>query len=382
MDLHVRYPALSDLRARAKRRLPHFVWEYLDSGTGQDLTKARNRQALDGVRLMPSVLHGETTPDLETTVLGRTHALPVGIAPVGMSGLIWPDAERHLASMAAVEHIPYTLSTVASQTPEDLHPVIGEDAWFQLYTPRDPGIRKDILTRVKAAGFSTLVMTVDLPVSSRRERQMRSGLTQPPRLTPRILAQVACRPAWALGMAQKGMPRMRLIDDYAPDTKGLPSNAHAGYLLRTAPDWDYLRAVRDGWEGPMVVKGVLRAEDAKRLEEEGVDAIWVSNHGGRQFDAAPAATEVLPAIRAATRLPMIVDGGVESGLDILRLVALGADFVMMARSWHYALAALGPAGPAHLADILRQDMIANMGQLGLTRLEEARDCLWSEPSGH
>ncbi|WP_371226451.1 alpha-hydroxy acid oxidase [Roseovarius sp. 2305UL8-3] len=377
MDLHVRYPALSDLRIRAKRRLPHFVWEYLDSGTGQDLAKIRNRQALDDVRLMPSVLHGETTPNLQTALLGRTHALPVGIAPVGMSGLIWPDAERHLARAAAVEQIPYTLSTVASQRPEDLQPVIGEDAWFQLYTPRDPDIRSDMLTRVKAAGFSTLVMTVDVPVGSRRERQMRSGLTQPPRLTARLLAQIAFRPAWALGMTQQGMPRMRLIDDYAPDTKGLPSNAHAGYLLRTAPDWDYLRWVRDAWDGPMVVKGILRVEDAQRLEDEGVDAIWVSNHGGRQFDAAPTGIEMLPAIRAATRLPLILDGGVESGLDILRAIALGADYVMMARAWHYALAALGPAGPAHLADILRADLIANMGQLGLTKLTEVRECVWS-----
>ncbi len=381
MDLHVRYPALSDMRIRAKRRLPHFVWEYLDSGTGQDLTKARNRQELDAVRLMPSVLHGEIKPDLTTNVLGRTHALPVGIAPVGMSGLIWPDAERHLARAAAAENIAYTLSTVASQTPEDLQPVIGEDAWFQLYTPRDPEIRRDMLARVKAAGFSTLVMTLDVPVGSRRERQMRSGLTQPPRLTPRLLSQIARCPAWAAGMARQGMPRMRLIDDYAPDTKGLPSSAHVGYLLRTVPDWDYLRAVRDAWTGPMVVKGVLRTEDAQRFEGEGIDAIWVSNHGGRQFDAAPGATEVLPAIRAETRLPLIVDGGAESGLDILRLLALGADYVMMARAWHYALAALGPAGPAHLADILRADLMANMGQLGLTQLAQVRACLWPEPPG-
>jgi len=212
---------------------------------------------------------------------------------------------------------------------------------------------------------------VDVPVPSRRERQVRSGLTTPPRLTPRLMAQVARCPAWALGIARHGMPRMRLIDEYAGKTSGLPSNKHAGYLLRTAPDWDYLRWLRDAWDGPMIVKGVLDAGDATRLEGEGVDAVWISNHAGRQFDAAPATIESLPAIRAATTLPVLIDGGFETGLDILRAIALGADFVMLGRPWHYALGALGADGPAHLTDILTQDLIANMGQLGLSALSGA-----------
>ena len=375
MSLHARYPALCDLRARARRRVPHFVWEYLDSGTGGEHAKARNRAALDAIRMTPSILHGEVAPDLRTALLGQTHALPFGIAPVGMSGLIWPLAERHLAQAAAREGIPYALSTVASQTPEDLRGHAAPGSWFQIYPPRDPDIRTDMLARVRAAGFTTLVMTVDVPAASRRERQVRSGLTQPPRLTPRLLAQIARCPAWAFGMARTGLPRMRLIDDYAPATKGLPSTSHAGYLLRTAPDWDYLRWVRDAWTGPMVLKGVLDPEDAPRLQAAGIDALWISNHGGRQFDAAPAPIEVLPGIRAATDLPLILDGGIETGLDILRAMALGADFVMLARAWHYALAALGAAGPAHLADILREDLLANMAQLGLTRLTEARSRL-------
>lgn len=367
MTLHARYPALCDLRARARRRLPHFVWEYLDSGTGEEHSKARNRAELDRVRFTPSILHGEIAPDLRTSLLGQTHALPFGIAPVGMSGLIWPDAERILARAAAQADIPYTLSTVASRTPEDLRGHAAKGSWFQLYPPRDPGIRADMLARARAAGFTTLVMTLDVPAGSRRERQARSGLTQPPRLTPRLIAQIALRPAWAMGMARMGMPRMRLIDDYAPASRGLPSNKHAGYLLRTAPDWDYLHWVRDAWTGPMIVKGVLDPADAPRLGAAGIDALWVSNHGGRQFDAAPAPIEVMPAIRAATDLPLILDSGVETGLDILRAIALGADFVMLGRAWHYALAALGSRGPAHLAEILREDLIANMAQLGLAR---------------
>ncbi|HKL54772.1 MAG: alpha-hydroxy acid oxidase [Roseovarius sp.] len=371
MNLHATYPALSDLRARAQRRIPRFVWEYLDSATGTECTKSRNRAKLDEVLLMPSILHGEVSPDLSTSLFGDTLPLPFGIAPVGMSGMIWPGAEPMLARAAATAGIPYALSTVATRTPADLKPDLGDHAWFQMYPPRDPDIRTDMLARARDAGFGVLVLTVDVPVPSRRERQVRSGLTTPPRLTPRLMAQVARCPAWALGIARHGMPRMRLIDEYAGKTSGLPSNKHAGYLLRTAPDWDYLRWLRDAWDGPMIVKGVLDAGDATRLEGEGVDAVWISNHAGRQFDAAPATIESLPAIRAATTLPVLIDGGFETGLDILRAIALGADFVMLGRPWHYALGALGADGPAHLTDILTQDLIANMGQLGLSALSGA-----------
>ncbi|MFO7769964.1 MAG: alpha-hydroxy acid oxidase [Roseovarius gahaiensis] len=379
MNLHAKYPALHDLRLRARRRIPHFVWEYLDSGTGSEATTARNRSKLDEVRLMPSILHGEITPDLSARLFGQTLPLPVGIAPLGMSGLIWPGAEQLLAGAAAQLGMPYALSTVATQTPSDLQGVVGEHAWFQMYPPRDPDIRADMLERARNAGFGTLVLTVDVPVASRRERQVRSGLTTPPKLTPRLLAQIARCPTWATGIARRGMPRMKLIDHYAGNLSGLSSTAHAGYLLRTAPDWEYLRWLRDAWDGPMIVKGVLDAGDVPRLEDEGIDAIWVSNHAGRQFDAAPATIEALPAIRAATSKPVILDGGIETGLDILRAIALGADFVMMGRPWHYALGALGARGPAHLHDILSLDLRANMGQLGLSNLSEAPRRLISAP---
>lgn len=365
MSLHNTYPAISDLRAGAKKRIPSFVWEYLDSATGDERTKMRNQARLGQVGLTPSVLHGEFAPDLSTTFLGQKLPLPFGISPIGMSGLIWPNAEQLLAKSAASFGIPYTLSTVAAQTPEDLAPHLGENAWFQMYPPRDEAIRIDMLERAKAAGFKTLVLTVDVPVASRRERQTRSGLTNPPKLTPRLLAQVLQKPAWALGTMRHGMPRMRMLDKYSsPAAEGLSSTAHVGYLLRTSPDWDYIKWLRDSWDGPFVVKGVLRPDDSTALEKIGLDAIWVSNHAGRQFDAAPATIDILPKIKAATKLPIIFDSGIEGGLDILRVLASGADFVMLGRAWHYALGALGDEGPAHLIDILAKDLAANMGQLG------------------
>ncbi|MDJ0821219.1 MAG: alpha-hydroxy acid oxidase [Paracoccaceae bacterium] len=372
MDLNARFPAISDLRTQARRRIPKFVWEYLDSGTGSEATTRRNSAAFDGVLFDPSILHGEVAADLTATLLGEAHPLPFGVAPVGMSGLIWPGAEAKLARAATKAGLPYTLSTVAAATPEEIGPLTGGKGWYQLYPPRDPEIRKDMLKRAQEAGFHTLVLTVDVPIASRRERQLRSGLTQPPRLTPRLLAQVALRPAWALGMAQLGMPRMRTLDAYSSDTQSRDSTAHVGYLLRTAPDWDYLAWLREHWRGPLVVKGVMRAEDAPRLEKAGVDALWVSNHSGRQFDGSLASIEALPALRAATDLPLIFDSGIRGGLDMLRAIALGADFVMLGRPWHYALGALGNTGPAHLIDILTRDLTANLGQLGVARPADLR----------
>lgn len=370
MDLHTKYPGLPDLAARARGRIPHFVFEYLDSATGSEATLRRNRQKLDEVLFHPSILSGTMTPELSVKLFDKKIALPFGIAPVGMSGLIWPNAEKLLAQTAARAGIPYCLSTVASQTPEDVAPVLGDDAWFQLYPPKDPGVMRDLVGRVKDAGFKVLAMTVDVPVASRRERQTRSGLTQPPRLTPRLLWQVMQRPAWALGTLRQGRPRLKTIETYVDDNRSLPSTEHIGYLLRTSPDAAYLAALREAWDGPLVLKGVMNPDEAKPLSDQGVDGIWLSNHAGRQFDGAPASIEVLPAMRDATDLPIIFDSGIGGGLDILRALALGADFVMMGRAWHYALAALGPRGPDHLLDMFTRDIVSNMGQIGIERFAD------------
>lgn len=373
MEPDLQYPALSDLRAACKRRVPGFVWEYLASATGTEAVIPRNRAALDAVLFRPAILRGPIVPDLCTTLLGDTCAAPFGIAPVGMSGLIWPGAEEALARFAAQAGIPYTLSTVATRLPEQIGPLVGGQGWFQLYPPRDPDIRRDMLRRARGAGFRVLVLTADLPGPSRRERQLRARLTLPPRVTARMLAQVALRPAWALGTLRHGRPRLALMESYARAQAGTSSVAHIGYQLRAAPDWDYLRALRDEWAGPLVVKGVMDPDDARPLRAAGVDALWVSNHGGRQFDGAPAALDLLPAIRqsAGPDLPILFDGGVESGLDVLRALALGADFVMLGRGWHFALGALGALGPAHLFHILTEDMKSCMTQMGIVRPDQA-----------
>ena len=379
MDINSKYPAISDLRSKARKRIPHFAWEYLDSATGDESTVYRNRSALDAVHFVPRGLRGEIAPELATSFLGQTYSAPFGIAPVGMSGLMWPGAEKALASFASEAKIPYCMSTVATTTPEDVAHHLGDMGWFQMYPPRDEAIRNDMLKRIKNAGFTTLVITIDVPSQSRRERQIRGGLVQPPRLTPRILAQVARCPEWAIRTALNGKPRMKMIESYGKavmeSVASLPSNNHVGYLLRTAPDHKYIKTLRDNWDGPLIVKGVMCPDDAVPLEGLGVDAAWVSNHAGRQFAGSPGAIDMLPAVRAATRLPLIFDSGIEGGLDMLRALALGADFVMMGRAWHYALGAIGADGPKHLYDILMDDLTSNMIQIAATKLDDLPNLL-------
>ena len=382
MDLDLSHPSLADLRRRARQRLPHFVWEYLDSATGTEAARRRSEEALDALCFMPAILRGEVEFDLSTSLLGQTYARPFGIGPVGMSGLIWPGAETTLARLGAELSIPYCLSTVASQAPETVGPHCGSQGWFQLYPARDPEIRRDILRRAREAGFGTLVMTADVPVASRRERQRRARMSIPPRVNIRHLLQAAAHPAWTLGTLRHGRPRLRLMESYQHVLEGLagrtlPSTAHIGYLMRTVPDWDYLAALREEWPGHLVVKGVLDPRDAARLRTAGVDAVWVSNHGGRQFDAAPAALPALAEIRKALGpdYPLIYDSGVRSGVDVLRALAVGADFVMMGRAFHYGLAAFGAKGAAHAAHIISEEMLSAMGQMGIARPAQARDQL-------
>ncbi len=380
MNLDLRYPALSDLKIACKRRVPWFVWEYLDSATGTESVRPRNRAALDRVLFRPAILRGPITPELRCHFLGTEYAMPVGVAPVGMSGLIWPGAEAALARMAQATRLPYCLSTVATRLPEEIGPIAGDMGWFQLYPPKDPEIRADILTRARKSGFRVLVLTVDLPGPSRRERQLRAQLAIPPKLTPSMLWQIARRPAWALGTLRAGTPRLRLMEDYLKLAGSASSTAHPGYLLRAAPDWDYLHAVRDLWDGPLVVKGVLDPDAALRLRDAGADALWVSNHGGRQFDGAPAGLTALRQIRTALgpEMPLIHDGEIETGLDVLRALACGADFTMLGRGWHYALGAAGETGAFHLARLLRDDLVANMAQLGANQLAQVAARLLDE----
>ncbi len=372
MDLDLSHPSIEDLRVKARSRIPKFAFEYLDSATGRELGLKVNRDALDAIGFMPSVLCGRTKAELGTTLLGQTYDLPFGIAPVGMSGLMWAGAERMLAKAAVAHNIPFSLSSVAVASPEDVAPHIGNNGWFQHYPVNSGDLRREMLPRIREAGFHTLIITVDVPEESRRERQRRANLTVPPKADLRTLVEMASRPAWCLAHMREGIiPRMRFFDDYVP-TRGRESFTHAGKLIRGIPDWSYLRELRQEWDGKLIVKGVLRPEDATKMVSEGVDCIWVSNHSGRQFEAGPAVIDQLPKIRDAVGpdVPLIYDSGVAWGLDIMRALAKGADFVMLGRAFQYAVAAFGARGIDHLIHILKADVEANMSQLGAEKLDD------------
>ena len=372
MELDLSHPSIEDLRRKAQKRIPRFAFEYLDSATGRELGAKVNRNALDAIGFLPSVLCGRTKANLQAKLLGKTYDLPFGIAPVGMSGLMWAGAERMLAQAAVAHNIPFSLSSVAVASPEDVALHIGQNGWFQHYPVKSADLRRKMLPRIKAAGFHTLIITVDVPEESRRERQRRANLTVPPKADLRTLTEMAVRPAWCLAQLREGvMPRMRFFDDYVPQ-RGRESFTHAGALIRGIPDWQYLEELRAEWDGHLIVKGVLRPEDAKRMVEIGADCIWVSNHGGRQFEAGPAVIDQLPKIRAAVGkdVPLIYDSGVAWGLDVMRALAKGADFVMVGRAFQYAVAAFGRKGIDHLVHILKADITANMSQLGLENLDQ------------
>jgi L-lactate dehydrogenase (cytochrome) len=279
-----------------------------------------------------------------------------------------------LAAMAAKYRIPYTLSTVAAETPETVGPFAGDMGWFQLYPPNDRQLRDDLLNRAKVNGFRVLVVTADVPTPSRRERMERAGLRMPPVITPRFILQAALHPAWTLATMRAGSPRLKTMEKYANSMQLSNLAQFVGQNIGGTLSWEYLKEVRDQWEGPLIVKGLLHTADTEQAISIGVDGIQVSNHGGRQFNGAPAAIDALPAIVDVVkgRAAVLFDSGIRSGLDIVRAIALGADFVLLGRAFLYGVAALGSRGGDTVTEILIADLKNNMIQIGCESLIELR----------
>jgi len=367
-----KYPAVIDLEKRAKHRIPKVAWEYLQSGTGKETALKRNTTAFDKLYLNPRFFKGEIIPKIETTLFGKTYSAPFGIAPVGIQGLMWPGGEFSLATTAKEKNIPYCLSTVASQNPESVGPFVGSNGWFQLYPPRSKSVRQDLLKRIKQSGFHTLIVTADVPAPSIRERTKRAGLRTPPRITPAFVWDGITNPAWTMKFIKHGMPKLKTILPYAAK-QSVFEELRAGFGGTLS--WEYLAELREEWQGTLLVKGITHPEDAINSVESGVDGIIVSNHGGRQFDGVPAAIDLLPPIVNAVgkNTTIFFDSGVRTGLDILKAMHLGADFVFLGRAFMYGICALGDRGGNHVYNILKQDLLMNMHQLGIQNLGELRN---------
>ena len=362
-----RFASLGDLRAQAKRRLPKFAFDYLQGGIGNEAGLARNRACLDEIILKPKHILQGFEPDLETGFLGRQWAAPFGVAPIGLSGIIWPNAAIHLAAMAERRNIPFGLSTVATTSLETIAATAPASGWFQLYIPNDEAINKSLIERAINAGYQTLIVTTDVPALGRRQRDIKNGLAVPPKISLASIWQSVLHPRWTIETVLAGIPAFENLDQYVPKGSDMRSSAsYISALARGHVSMDRLARVREQWPGKLIVKGILSREDARTAKQTGADAIIVSNHGARQLDAAPAPLQVIAEIRKTVGkdFPIIMDSGVESGLDIARLLASGADFVLIGRGFAYSVAALGKNGPDHAFHILASELKNVMSQLG------------------
>ncbi|WP_239988474.1 alpha-hydroxy acid oxidase [Paramagnetospirillum kuznetsovii] len=356
---------IHDLARRAKRRIPAFAWGYLDGGSGEEGGLRRNRERLDSVLLKPRFCTG-VRPDCSAELFGRRYAQPFGIAPVGMGGLLWPGADLALAAEAKRHDLPMVASTVSTTALEDIAQAAGGNAWFQLYASRKPEINRDLLERAWAAGIRVMAVTVDVPMAGDRRRDVRNRFVLPFRPGPRFAWEVLTHPAWALATARHGSPGFPNLARYSGEVDGQTLTAFISSQIKDDLGWDDIRHFRQLWPGKMLIKGILAPEDAALALDAGADGIWVSNHGGRQQDSAPAAIDALAAIRAEIGPgPVVVmDSGIRSGEDMARARVMGADFVFSGRSFYYGAAAGGQAGAARAVELLASDLRRTLTQLG------------------
>jgi L-lactate dehydrogenase (cytochrome) len=361
--------SIADLRALARARVPRAIFEYADRGSYDEVTIARNRSDLQAIEFRQRVMRDLSTLSVASSMVGQAVTMPLAIAPTGLTGLFYGDGEIHGARAAQAFGIPFCLSTMSICSIEDVHQAVAQPFWFQVYLMRDRGFNQELIERARAAQCSALMLTVDLQVQGLRRRDPKNGLSIPPRLTLANAIDIATKPAWALRVL---LGKRRTFGNLAARMKASDNLGTLSEWIASQFDpavtWRELDWIRSLWPGKLIIKGILDADDARTAAAVGVDAMVVSNHGGRQLDGAPSTISVLPEIVdvVAGRSEVWFDGGVQSGQDMLRALALGARGCLIGKSFLYALAAMGGAGVTLALNILRKELEVTLALTGCT----------------
>lgn len=367
------YPSIEHLRERARKRVPRFAFEYLEGGCFSNINIQRNTDEIRQVQLRPWYLRDYPGSDLKTELFGTTYDAPFGVSPIGLQGLIWPKATEILAKAAHKHNLPFTLSTVATASIETVAELTEGKAWFQLYHPAEDELRDKLIGRVRDAGFPTLVILADTPTFAYRPKEIRNGLSIPPRMTLRNIVQMMFHPTWSFSQLAAGTPEFKTMKPYLP--KGLDMK-HLGLFMNKTFSGRLnpakIAAIRDKWKGKLVVKGIVTEEDAETALGLGVDGFIVSNHGGRQLDAGQSTIKPLTELakKFGHRTTVMIDSGVRSGSDVACALASGAKFAFMGRSWMYGVAALGQDGGDHTMTMLKRQLRQVMEQVGCERVAD------------
>jgi L-lactate dehydrogenase (cytochrome) len=377
--LRRQFPTLHYVREHARTRVPKFGFDATDGGAGKDGGIARNGAAFDAIELMPRYGIDKGTLDMETVLFGKSYSAPIGIAPMGLPGIVWPGAEKYMAAAAKKARVPYTAGTVASSTVEELAAIAEDMLWFQLYRmpQRDHADGFDLVRRAQSAGAQVLMITMDVPIRTKRPREVRRGLVLPFQMNARTVWDVVTSPAWLMSYMEHGLQR---FSNYKPYVDGDPTPGKlAAYSNKDhagggAFSWEEVGRYRDVWKGPLVAKGIQHPEDAIKAVSMGCDGVVVSNHGGRQVEGLPSSVDVLPAIVDAvgSRATVLIDSGVRSGLDVTRGLALGATAAFAGKAFLYGLGAIGGEGPGFVIDMFKEEIRDTFRQCGINSIKDAR----------
>lgn len=371
LDLLSKYPSIDDLRIKAKKRIPPFAFDYLDGGCNEDVSLKRNTSEIREVRLEPRYLRNQGKSSIKTTLFGKEYDAPFGIAPVGLQGLMWPNSSEILAKAACKHNIPFLLSTVTTMDIEHASELTEGNAWFQLYNPKEDSMRNGLIDRASAAECPVLVLLSDVPTFGYRPRDYKNHLAIPPKMTIKNIFQVLSRPTWAAGTLRYGIPSFKTLKPYIPEGTTLKQ---LGYFMDKTfsgkLNKENIKPIRDRWKGKLILKGVASERDVQDAIKIGFDGIILSNHGGRQLDASESTIHVLKRIQEkySSQIEIMLDSGLRSGPDIARVIANGAKFTFMGRSFMYGVAALGDRGGDHTISILKKQFQQVMDQLCCERV--------------